>query len=127
VSRSIRDDAEDYVRCLDVGSDIGPEDATVIAPFRHLIAGLLYKRRLYLVRRGDREIVTRRPPWAASIPNWMLARLMGYEATARENRIVCRKCSTPFFDCEHEAQLIVAGVVEPVMPWIGSIQPRACA
>lgn len=127
MTRSLRARAEEYAALLDVGSDIGPEDAAVVAPFRHLLAGLLYRRRLYLVRRGDREIVTARPPWAGAVPNWMLARLMGYEATARENRIACRKCTTPFFDCEHTAQLIVAGVTEPVMPWIGSIQPRACA
>lgn len=126
--RPLMERAEEYVGLLAEGSEIVDDtDGAFVAPFHHLLGALLFKyKRLYLHRRGDREVVTSTPPW-------LLDRLQGgassrpdLRAVLAQRRIVCRKCSAPFFDCEHQATLVVAGIREPFLPVIG-VRRKAAA
>jgi hypothetical protein len=125
---TIRERAEEYVGLLDEGSTILDDtDGAVVAPFKHLLAPLLWlRKRLYLVRIGDRQLVTKTPVW-------LLQRLRGtapapdQRAVERDDRMVCRKCNGAFFDCGcgEGAIIVVAPVQPPVFPWIISRRKAA--
>jgi hypothetical protein len=84
--------AEEYARLLSVGSEILDDtDGPVVAPFRHLLAAVLYRRRLFLERTAQGQIVTDRPPWF----------IAGGLMAQRHQPITCTDCKRSWFSCEH--------------------------